>query len=92
MGTSWRCWSERTGVKNRMMKGEAKDDQESFEFTIEPAVKTGYLLTIQYSGDRAHGITGAGVWPSVEKAKEIAQAAATKLLHGATVSWQQISK
>jgi hypothetical protein len=65
-----------------MITGEAKDDRELFEFTIEPFVTTGYLLSIRYSGDCHHNITGAGVWPSVEKAKQIAQATATKLLHG----------
>lgn len=72
-----------------MIKGEARDDRELFEFTIEPFVTTGFLLTIRYSGDGRENITGAGVWPSIEKAKEIAQATATKLLHGAIISWQE---
>ena len=75
-----------------MIKGEAKDDRELFEFTIEPFVTTGYLLTIRYSGDGHHNITGAGVWPSIQKAKEIAQVSATKLLHGAVISWRENSK
>jgi hypothetical protein len=75
-----------------MIKGEARDDRELFEFTIEPFVTTGFLLTIRYSGDGRENVTGAGVWPSIEKAKEIAQATATKLLHGAIISWQGNSK
>lgn len=72
-----------------MITGQAKDDSELFEFTIAPFVTTGFLLTIRYSGDGDHNITGAGVWPTIEKAKEIAQETATKLLHGAIVSWSE---
>ena len=72
-----------------MIVGEARNDHERFEFTIEPFVTTGYLLTIRYSGDGDHNITGAGVWPPIEKAKQIAQGTAFKLLHGANVSWQE---
>lgn len=75
-----------------MIKGEAKDDRELFEFAIEPFVTTGFLLTIRYTGDGEHNIVGAGVWPSIEKAKEIAQATATKLLHGAVISWTETLK
>lgn len=79
---------EKTGV----IKGEAKDDRERFEFTIEPFVSGGFLLTIRYSGDCHHNITGAGVWPNIEKAKQIAQETAAMLLHGATIEWQDNSK
>jgi hypothetical protein len=72
-----------------MIKGAAKDDRELFEFTIKPFVTTGYLLTIRYSGGCHHNITGAGVWPSIEKAKQIAQETATKLLHGAVIFWEE---
>jgi hypothetical protein len=75
-----------------VIKGEAKDDREPFEFTIAPFVTTGFMLTIRYSGDCHHNITGAEVWPTIEKAKQIAQDTATKLLHGAIVSWHEDSK
>jgi hypothetical protein len=75
-----------------MIIGEAKDDKELFEFTIEPFVTTGFLLSIRYSGDCHHNVTGAGVWPTIAKAKDIAQDAATRLLHGARVSWREDSK
>jgi hypothetical protein len=75
-----------------VIRGEARDNRELFEFTIEPFVAGGFLLGIRYSGDGDHNITGAGVWPSVEKAKEIAQVATTKLLHGAAISWHENSK
>ena len=70
-----------------MIKGEAKDEKELFEFTVEPFVSGGFMLSIRYSGDCHHNITGAGVWPNIEKAKQIAQQTATKLLHGATITW-----
>jgi hypothetical protein len=71
-----------------MVRGEAKDSRERFEFTVAPYVVGGFLLTIRYSGDGTPNTTGAGVWPTVEKAKQIAEETARKLLHGATVTWQ----
>src|SRR5579862_7579940 len=52
---------------NAMVRGEAKDSREKFEFTITPLVAGGFLLTISYSGDSDHNITGAGVWPTIGK-------------------------
>jgi hypothetical protein len=75
-----------------MITGYAKDGKELFEFAIEPFVRPGFLLSIRYSGDCHHNIAGAGVWPTVEKAKQIAQETATRLLHGAIVSWNEDSK
>jgi hypothetical protein len=75
-----------------VITGEANDAKERFEFTIEPFVSGGFMLSIRYSGDCHHNITGAGVWPNVEKAKLIAQQTATRLLHGATIVWQENSK
>jgi hypothetical protein len=74
-----------------MTKGHANDNTETLEFTIEPFVvrEQGFLLTIRYNGDGDKNITGAGVWPTIEKAKEIAEQTATKLLHGAAVIWEQ---
>jgi len=43
--------------KSGMIIGEAKDDNEQFEFTIEPFVTTGFLLSIRYSGDCHHNVT-----------------------------------
>ena len=71
-----------------MIKGQASDDHETFEFTIEPFVSGGFRLDIRYSGDGRSNITGAGIWPTVEKAKQIAEETAQRLLHGATVTWQ----
>ena len=72
-----------------VLTGEARDDRELFEFTIESFITGGFMLSIHYSGDGRENITGAGVWPSVKKAKQIAQEAAAKQLHGAIVSWRR---
>jgi hypothetical protein len=84
--------SRREGGKSGMITGQAKDDKELFEFTIKPFVTTGFLLSIRYSGDCHHNVTGAGVWPTIDKAKQIAQETATRLLQGAIVSWNEDSK
>ncbi len=72
-----------------MITGHARDEKELFEFSIEQFVvkKEGFLLMIKFSGDERNGSTGAGVWPTVEKAKQVAQETAAKLLHGAVVVW-----
>jgi hypothetical protein len=74
-----------------MATGVARDEKEVFEFTIEPFVSGGYMLSIRYHGDCRQNVTGAGVWPTVEKAKQIAQESATRLLHGATILWKNDS-
>ena len=78
--------------KSGVITGKAKDGKELFEFTIEPFVSGGFMLSIRYSGDCHHNITGAGVWPNIEKAKQIAQETAVRLLHGASVTWLENSK
>jgi hypothetical protein len=71
-----------------LLTGYARDTRERFDFTVEPFVTGGFTVSIRYSGDCHHNITGAGVWPTVEKAKQIAEETARKLLHGATVTWE----
>jgi hypothetical protein len=78
----------RLGMSKVIVTGRAKDDRETFVFTVEPFVPGGNLLTIRYSGDGSNNITGAGVWPSIEKAKLIAEESADRL-HGAVVDWQE---
>jgi hypothetical protein len=75
-----------TGV---ILRGQAADSKETLAFSIERFISGGFLLGIQYSGDCHEGLTGAGVWPSIEKAKDIAQRTATHLLHGALVVWEE---
>ena len=72
-----------------ILTGKAQDERETFVFTAEPFVSGGFPLSIRYAGDGSTNVTGAGVWPSVEKAKQIAEETARKLLHGATVSWEE---
>jgi hypothetical protein len=71
-----------------LLTGNARDSREAFEFTIEPFVSGGFVLRIRYSGDCHHNITGAGVWPTIEKAKNIAEQTAKRLLHEAVVTWE----
>jgi hypothetical protein len=80
-------WATLKCRKGAVIKGEASDERERFEFSIEPFVSGGFRLDIRFSGDGRSNITGAGVWPSVEKAKQIAQATATRLLNGAIINW-----
>src|SRR5438067_8586328 len=51
-----------------IVRGRARDHSELFEFTVEPFVSGGFRLDIHYSGDCHHNITGAGIWPTVQKA------------------------
>ena len=37
-----------------MATGVARDEKEVFEFTIEPFVSGGYMLSIRYHGDCCH--------------------------------------
>jgi hypothetical protein len=71
------------------LRGEAEDYKERFEFTIEPFIGGGFMLSIRYSGDCRDGLTGAGVWPSIDKAKQIAEATTARLLDGAVVVWHE---
>jgi hypothetical protein len=80
--------SQRDTKESRMVLGTASDEKETFEFTITPFVSGGFLLDIRYSGDGLHNVTGAGVWPTAEKAKQIAEQSARRLLNGASVKWK----
>jgi len=71
-----------------IVRGRARDHSELFEFTVEPFVSGGFRLDIHYSGDRHHNITGAGIWPTVQKAQQVAEETARRLLHGAIVTWE----
>lgn len=66
--------------------GIATGNGETFTFTIT-AAPTGFRLDNRYSGACHENITGAGVWPTVEKAREIAETTAHRLLGGAGVTW-----
>jgi hypothetical protein len=66
--------------------GIATGNDETFTFTIR-AVPTGFRLDNRYAGGCHENITGAGIWPTAEKAREIAETTAKRLLSGATVTW-----
>ena len=46
------------------------------------------MLYIRSSGDCHQNLTGAGVWQTIEKAKQVAEETATRLLNGAAVFWE----
>ena len=71
-----------------IVRGEASDSTETFTFTIESHAAGGYILYIKFSGGDHSGLSGAGIWPSIERAKEIAKHTAARLLHGAKIHWQ----
>ena len=52
---------ERHLERNPSATGMATDEKEVFEFTIEPFVSGGYMLSVRYHGDCCQNITGAGV-------------------------------
>ena len=67
--------------------GIAIGNGETFRLTIRAVPTGGFRLDNQYSGTCHHNITGASVWPTVEKAREIAETTARQLLGGASVTW-----
>ena len=69
------------------MTGKAFGNGETFEFTITPVANGEFRLDIRYSGGGEHNTTGAGLWPSIEKARQIATMIADKRLSGAVIEW-----
>ncbi len=68
--------------------GEVKN-RGAVEFTIEPFMAGGFLLSIRFARDGRGIVTDAGVWPSIEKAKAVAEERAGELSHGANVDWYE---
>ena len=78
---------ERASITLAMVQtGIATGNGETFTFTIRP-VPTGFRLDNRYRGGCHENTTGAGIWPTVEKAREIAAVTAHRLLSGAVVTW-----
>lgn len=69
------------------LDGIALNDSGQFRFRIESTGDSGFQLSIQFCEEDRYS-TAAGVWPSIEKAKSVAEITARKLLCGATVNWQ----
>jgi hypothetical protein len=61
------------------MTGHAKWGTEEFEFKIGPWAD-GIGLIMRHTGYSAPRETGAGIWPSIEKAQEIADQTVKRLL------------
>jgi len=74
-----------------MIRGTARDSRERFDFTIQPFVLGGFRLDISFSGDGRSNETGAGIWPTIDKAKAVAEETASRLLHGESVIWSEDS-
>ena len=81
------CAMNRFG-QDVVVRGNASDAREAFVFDVCRHAAGGFILYIEYSGDKRDGVTGAGIWPTIEKAKEIAQETASRLLTGAIVTWK----
>ena len=88
--TSGRIWRQvlTRVAEAQTVRGRATGKDETFDFAIAP-VGGGFALTIRFAGGVRENVTGAGVWPSVEKAKQIAEASA-RLLDGADVHWETV--
>jgi len=68
--------------------GEVKD-REALEFAIEPFMAGGFLLSIRFGRDGRGIVTESGVWPTIEKAKAVAEEKVAQMSHGATVDWYE---
>ncbi len=78
---------ERASITLAMVQtGIATGKGETFTFSIKP-LPTGFRLDNCYSGGCHVNTIGAGIWPTVGKAREIAEATARHLLSGAVVTW-----
>jgi len=74
-----------------LMKGHAEWGGEAFDFRIGPWSR-GIGLVMRHTGYGSPKETGAGIWPTVEKAQEIADQTVKRLLNqGCRVTWTVIS-
>ena len=71
-----------------IVHGKAADTENTIAFSIQPHATGGYILYVQFSGAGAGEGSDARVWPTISKAKEIAEATARRLLKGVYVSWE----
>jgi hypothetical protein len=78
-------------MKKVLITGRAEWEVEAFEFQIGPWCD-GIGLTMRHIGYGAPSLTGAGIWATVEKAQEIAEQTAQKLLHPeCEVTWKSVA-
>lgn len=72
------------------MIGIASGNSETFEFTITTLSGGTFRLDIKYHGGGDRNTTGAGIWPTMKKAQEVAEIIAQKQLSGAQISWDSV--
>jgi hypothetical protein len=73
-----------------LMTGCAEWGHEAFEFKIGPW-RDGIGLMMRHSGYGEPKETGAGIWPTVEKAQEVADQTVKKLLNpGCSIVWDVV--
>ena len=74
-----------------LITGHAELGSEAFDFEVGPW-SGGVGLMMRHTGFGDPRSTGAGVWPSVEKAKEIADQTLKRLLDPTcTIVWTEVS-
>jgi hypothetical protein len=75
-----------------LMTGHAEWGAEAFDFEIGPW-SHGMGLMIRHTGYGPPKETGAGIWPTMEKAQEIADQTVRRLLNpNCTVMWSEVSQ
>ena len=73
-----------------LMTGRAERKSEIFDFELGPWCD-GIGLMVRDTGAGDKGFNGAGVWPSVEKAKSIADEIAKRAIGGdCSVDWTEV--
>jgi hypothetical protein len=75
-----------------LLTGRAKWKSEAFDFKIGERIG-GIGLMMRHTGSDEPKETGAGIWPTIDKAKEIADQTVKRLLDpGCHIVWTDTSK
>jgi hypothetical protein len=83
--------AKKTAMEKVLITGHAESGSEAFDFQVGPW-SGGIGLMMRHTGYADPQSTGAGIWPSVEKAKEIADQTAKRLLGPTcTIVWTEPS-
>ena len=67
--------------------GRVADAAAPINFIIEPYIDGGFVLNIGFAKDGTDETARIGRWPAQEKAQEMAERIASRLLNGAPVVW-----
>jgi hypothetical protein len=85
-----RLWQTR-GMHKVLMTGHAETPSGTFDFKVGNWAD-GIGLMVRDTGAGDKGFNGAGIWPTVEKAKQIADQTVKRLLNpDCTIVWTDIS-